>query len=181
MALPSSWRTSSGKERIAARAAGWKIAAVTRLMSHIWDMESRKRRRPRTTRGLLGDEGDCAVFLASGLDGDVHVLAESGEKVQEALDGKGARPIAHQGRDVRLLDAENFASIGLLEAAFFDEAVNLQREPRFQELLLGMGQTEVGKNVAAAFLHLYGPFGSRGHVSSAFLCESVRRQQDGDG
>ena len=82
---------------------------------------------------------------------------------------------------MRLLDAENFAGIGLLEAAFFDEAVDLQREPRFQELLLGMGQTEVGKNVAAAFLHLYGPFGSRSHVSSAFLCESVRRQQDGDG
>src|SRR2546425_1137304 len=181
MALPSSWGTSSGKERIAARAAGWKIAAFTRLMSHIWDMVSRKQGRPLKTTGLLGDEGDFAVFLASGLYGDLHVLAESGEKVHEALGGKGAGPIAHQGRDMRLLNAENLAGIGLLEAPFFDEAVNLKREPRFQELLLGMGQTEVGKNVAAAFLHLYGPFGSRSHVSSAFLCESARRQQDGDG
>src|SRR6266567_1051931 len=96
--------------------------------------------RPLKTTGLLGDEGDFAVFLASGLYGDLHVLAEGGEKVHDALDGNGDGPIAHQGRDMRLLNAENLAGNGLLEAAFFDEAVNLKREPRFQELLLGMGQ-----------------------------------------
>src|SRR6266851_3776625 len=48
------------------------------------------RGRSRGTTRRLGDEGDFAVFLTSGLYGDLHVLAESGEKVHEALDGKGA-------------------------------------------------------------------------------------------
>ena len=92
-------------------------------MSHIWDMVSRRQGRPLKTTGLLGDEGDCAVFPASGLYGDLHVLAESGEKVHEALDGKGAGPIAHQGRDMRLLNAENCARFCLCEAATLDDAV----------------------------------------------------------
>jgi hypothetical protein len=42
MAFPSSRRTSSGKERIASRAAGWKIAARTIRVSHIWDIKINK-------------------------------------------------------------------------------------------------------------------------------------------
>jgi len=74
-------------------------------------------------------------------------LAVGREKVHETLDGKGAGAIAHQGRDVRLLDAEDFSSFGLLEAATFNEALNLKRHLRFQELLFGIGKTEVGKNI----------------------------------
>jgi len=62
----------------------------------------------------LGHEGDFAVFLASGLHGDLHVLAEGSQKVHETLDGKGTGAVAHQNRNVRLLDAENLASFGLL-------------------------------------------------------------------
>src|SRR6266851_1360831 len=51
MALPSSWRTSSGNERMAAAlAAGWKIAALAGLMSHIRDIRSRQKRALRTAR-----------------------------------------------------------------------------------------------------------------------------------
>src|SRR5260221_5335146 len=50
MALPSSCRTSSGNERIAALAAGWKIAAFTGLMSNIRDIRSRQKRALRTAR-----------------------------------------------------------------------------------------------------------------------------------
>ena len=87
----------------------------------------------------LGDEGDFALFFAGGLDGDLDVLAEGGEKVHEALDGKGTGAVAHQGRDVGLLDAEDLAGLCLLEAAIFDEAKNLKRELGFQELLFRMG------------------------------------------
>jgi hypothetical protein len=136
----------------------------------------------RSVRGnseSLRNKGDFAVFLTTGPDDNPDVLAKSGEKVHEALDGKGTGTIAHQGRDVRLLDAENFSSFGLLEAAFFDKAVNLQREPGFQEFLFGMGQTEVGKNIATAFLCLDGSFCSHSHVSFAFLREAVRHQPGG--
>jgi shikimate kinase len=47
--------------------------------------------------------------------------------------------------------------------------------------LLGVGKTEVGKNISTAFLDPDRSFCSRSHVSSAFLCESVRRQPGGDG
>src|SRR6266446_371040 len=50
MVLPSSCRTSSGNERMAALAAGWKIAAFTGLMSHIRDIRSRQKRALRTAR-----------------------------------------------------------------------------------------------------------------------------------
>ena len=141
----------------------------------------RKAAPTRTERRVLGHEGDFAVFLASGLHGDLHVLAEGGEKVHEALDGKGTGAVAHQGRNVRLLDAEDLAGFGLLEAPFFDEAINMQRQRGFQELLFGMGETEVGKNISTAFLYFDRFSCSGSHVSSAFLCVGVRPQPGGDG
>jgi len=68
--------------------------------------------------GTLGDEGDFALFLAGGFHGDLHVLAKGGEKVHETLDGKGAGAVAHQGRNVRLLDAEDLAGFGCLRPRF---------------------------------------------------------------
>ena len=119
--------------------------------------------------------------LASRLHGDFDVLAKSGEKIHEAFDGEGASAIAHQGRDVRLFDAEDLASFGLLEAALFDEAVNLESELGFQEFLLRMGETEVGKNVSGAFFHPDWFSCSGSHVSSAFPCGGVGPQPGDDG
>jgi hypothetical protein len=113
------------------------------------------------------------MFLAGGLHGDLDVLAEGGEKVHEALDGKGAGAVAHQGGDVRLLDAEDLASFGLLEAATFDEAVNLESKLSFQDLLFRMGEAEVGKDISTAFLCPDWFSYSGSHVSSAFLCGGV--------
>jgi hypothetical protein len=128
----------------------------------------------------LGNEGDFALFFASGLHGDLDVLAEGGEEVHEALDGKGAGAVAHQGGNVRLLDAEDLAGIGLLEAALFDEAVNLQRKLGFQEFLFGMGEAEVGKNVSAAFFHPDWFSRPGSHVSSPFLCGGAPPRPGGD-
>jgi hypothetical protein len=133
----------------------------------------------RNTTGRLGDEGDFAVLLAGGLHGDLDVLAEGGEKVHEALDRKGTGAVAHQGRNVRLLDPEDLASFGLLKASTFNEAVNLQGKLGLQELLFGTGETKVGKNISAAFFHPdFSCCGS--HASSAFLCAGVPPQPSGD-
>lgn len=129
----------------------------------------------------LSDERDFPLFLAGGPDGDFDVLAEGGEKVHEALDGKGAGAVAHQGGNMRLLDAEDLASFGLLEAAFFDEAINLERKLGLQKFLLGMGETEVGKNISTAFFDPDRFSCSGSHVSSAFLCGGVRPEPGGDG
>ena len=120
------------------------------------------------------------MFLARGRHGDLDVLAEGGEEVHQAFDGKGAGAVAHQGGNVRLLDAEDLAGIGLLEAAFLDEAVDLEGKLGLQELLLGIRETKVGKNVSAAFFHSDWFSCSGSHVSSAFLCGGVP-PRPGDG
>jgi len=135
---------------------------------------------PGQSGGALGHEGDFAVFLASGLHGDVHVLAEGGEEVHEALDGKGTGAVAHQGRNVRLLNAEDLASFGLLEAATFNEVVNPKGKLGLQEFLFWMEETEVGKNISTAFL-CPDWFSCSDHVSSAFLCGGVPPHPGGDG
>ncbi len=53
---------------------------------------------------------------------------------------------------MRLLDAEDFAGLGLGKAALLDEAVNLQGKAGLDLLALGIGKAEVSKNVAGAFL-----------------------------
>ena len=62
---------------------------------------------------------------------------------------------SHEARDVRLLDTKNFTGLGLSQAAFFDEAINLQGEVGFELLARGVSKAEVGKNIAAAFHKFY--------------------------
>ena len=55
------------------------------------------------------------MLLARGSYDDLHVLPKRCEEVHKAFDGKGASAVAHQRRDVRLLDAENFFGFHLLD------------------------------------------------------------------
>jgi len=64
-------------------------------------------------------------------NGYLHILSKGGEKLHESLHRKGSRTIAHEQRDVRLLDAQDPSSFGLLKAPSFNKPVNLQREPGF--------------------------------------------------
>src|SRR2546422_11377583 len=81
----------------------------------------------------------------------------------------------------RSLDAEDFSGFGLAKGTVLNESVNLQRQLCFQEFLFRVGKAEVGEDVPAAFFYADGLFGSRGHVSCAFLCVAVRPQPDGGG
>src|SRR5208282_1380267 len=110
-------------------------------------------------------EGDAAVFLACRPDGNLHVLTQGGEKIHEALDGEGAGTVAHQYRHTWLLDAEDLPRLRLSEPTLLDEAVNLQREARFQKFLLGMDKPEVGEDVSPALFELHRLL--RGHISSS--------------
>ena len=82
--------------------------------------------------------------------GYFHVLAECGGKIHEALDGKSPGLPSHERRDMRLLDAEDFARLRLGEAAPLDQPVDAQRKARLELLAFGVRKSEVGKDVAAA-------------------------------
>ena len=92
------------------------------------------------------------MSLARGSYGYLHILPKGGEKVYEALDRKGAGAVAHQCGNVGLLDAEDVSRFGLGKTAILYQAVDSQREPCFQEFLFGMGKTEIGEDIPAAFL-----------------------------
>ena len=79
-------------------------------------------------RRLGEDYGNRSVVLAGGPHGDLDILAERGQKVHQALDGKGSRLASHQAGDMRLLDAEQYPGSGLGEISLLDETVDFQRE-----------------------------------------------------
>jgi len=100
------------------------------------------------------------VLLAGGADGNFYVLTEGGEKFHEAADAEVARAVAHEQGDLRLLNAENFGELDLGHAAGFEDGIDLQGELGLEQFLLGIGETKVREDVAAAFRH----------ASDAFLC-----------
>ena len=67
------------------------------------------------------------VFVLAGWPHrNLNILPQGGKKIHKALDGETTRAVSHQQRDVRLLDAEDFASLGLRQIAPHDEALNLE-------------------------------------------------------
>jgi hypothetical protein len=78
-----------------------------------------------------------------GTDGYFNVPTQSGKEFHEAFDRKGSRLAAHEARDVRLLDPEDRAGFGLIQALSFDDPVDLQGEVRLKLLALRIAETEV--------------------------------------
>ena len=119
------------------------------------------------------------MFLVGRSHGDFHVLTQSREKFHEASNGKVARAISHQQRDLRLPHAENFGDLNLGHAAVLQDRVDLQGKVGLEQLLLGIRKAQVCKEVSAAFGYMshalvcFSPFGFR--LSSAFLCGLVWR------
>jgi hypothetical protein len=96
------------------------------------------------------DNKECAMFLASGPDGDFNILTESDEKFRKASNGKITCTVPHQQGGLRLLHAENFGDLDLCRAAVLEGRINLEREPRLEQLLFWIGKTKVCKDVSAA-------------------------------
>lgn len=91
------------------------------------------------------------MLLAGWSNGDFNVLAQSGKKFHQASNGKITRTVSHQQRNLRLLHTENLGDLYLRHAAVFKDPVDLQRQPRLQQILFGIGQTQVGEDVSASF------------------------------
>ena len=68
----------------------------------------------------------------------------------------GFKPISVA--DLRLGGAQELGGVGLCHAALFEQAMNLQGELGFQQLLSGIGQAKVGEDAAAALFNCFGHF-----------------------
>src|SRR5580704_3988847 len=79
--------------------------------------------------GLPHHHRHLALRLARRLHRDLDVLTERSQKLDQPPDGEISSAVAHQRRDMRLLDAEELARLGLGKAACLDDFVDLQREP----------------------------------------------------
>src|SRR5258708_42683 len=61
------------------------------------------------------------MLLARGSHGNLHILSQQSEKLHEAFHGQGSRAVAHERRNVGLLDTQDFSSFGLLKAPSFNK------------------------------------------------------------
>lgn len=70
------------------------------------------------------------MFLASGADGDLDVLAQSRKEFHQASNEKTAGTVRHQQGNLGLLHTENLGNLRLCHAAVLENRVDLQPELR---------------------------------------------------
>src|ERR1035437_75519 len=95
-------------------------------------------------------DGHLAVLLARRSDRDFHILSERRQKFHETPHGEAPGTVAHEQRNVRLLDAQRPASFGLRHSALLDDAVQLECQFCLRKRLCGIGQATTGEHLAAA-------------------------------
>ena len=93
--------------------------------------------------------GACGFAAGANLDDDI-VFEGSGE-VHQALDGEAFEFVALQRGDFRLVDTEDAGGLGLGEFALGEDFVDQEAEAELGAEFFGVGQAEVGKDVAAAW------------------------------
>src|SRR5258708_31850491 len=111
------------------------------------------------------------MLLAGGSRGNLHILSLRCEELHEAFHGKGSGAVAHERRDVGLLDTQDLSSFGLLKAASFnkpydsrDAAIALHRttdsslaSPSQARLRTSLGMTKVCRALVFCTLALLRP------------------------
>jgi hypothetical protein len=93
------------------------------------------------------------MLLPRGPHGNFNVLPQRREKFHQASDGEITGTVSHQQGNPRLLHAEDLGDLDLFQAATLENRIDLQRELRLEQLLLGIGEPQVGEYVAASLGH----------------------------
>ena len=87
-------------------------------------------------------------------DPDLDVLAKLGEELHQALDRKPVQAVAHQVRDVRLYDPEQFRGPRLRKLALREHAVHFQCELDLERAFLRVRVAKIGEYIAGSGLDL---------------------------
>jgi len=100
-----------------------------------------------------GEHRNRAMLFACGTNRDYNVPAQSCKTLHEPADRETSCAIPHQQRYLRLLYAKDFGDLDLCHLAVLEDRMDLQREPRLEQLLLGIRKTKVRENISTAFDH----------------------------
>ena len=92
-----------------------------------------------------------ATSCGAGSDFNDHVVFEGGGEVHQALDGEAFEFVALERGDFGLVDAKEAGGFGLGEFALGEDFVDDVAEAEFGVEFFGVGQAEVGKDVAGTY------------------------------
>jgi len=102
-------------------------------------------------KGEQLDVGDARLPISAVLNDDRHVACSTRQKFHQPPDRHRHRPATHQRGNLSLGSPEELGSLFLGKILLLDELVDLYGELGFEKLLFGVRQTEICKDVAAAF------------------------------
>jgi hypothetical protein len=122
---------------------------------------NRKRVRGRCEFGIeasLRSRDDAEVALTTrsrrAFYDDLDVSAKQGQEVHEPLGGEAGKLTPQKARNLGLIDLQYVGGASLSESPRANSLGDTDREIGFRETLFRVGQTDVGEDVAAAFLDL---------------------------
>jgi hypothetical protein len=98
--------------------------------------------------GAYDHHAGGAGSFAAGADFDDYVVFECGGEVHQSLDGEAFELVALEGGDFRLVDAEAAGGFGLSEFTGSEDFVDHDAEAELGVEFFGVGQAEVGEDVA---------------------------------
>src|SRR5271165_141573 len=106
-------------------------------------------RRTPPSRSEDLQRGDV-VSVTVRLDDDLHILIESHEEPQKALNGKLPELTAQHLGYIWLTDAKQIGSLHLFQTAILHDRVDLEYKLRLDQMLLRIRHTDVLEHIAAS-------------------------------
>ena len=87
-------------------------------------------------------------------DDNLNILTQGHQEPHQPLNGKLPKIAAQHLGNIWLLHPKKAGRFGLFEATLTHQAVNPDNELSFDKMFLGIGQTNVGKHIAAALFEI---------------------------
>ena len=92
------------------------------------------------------------------VDADLHVLTENRQELHQAANRHRDGLQTHERGNLWLGGSQEFGGFGLRNGALLEQAVDLQNELGFQQLLTRVGEAEVGEDVSGGLFEGFGQF-----------------------
>ena len=89
------------------------------------NLQLRSRPNQRIEPPLFDAKGEFRLTSLLRADGDLHILIQLRQQPHQFANREGARAVAHQQRDMRLLEPQHIGRLCLGQPTVFDGAIDL--------------------------------------------------------